>query len=179
MHVTLVTLLVFFLAMAVSPAGSGSAANERRVENGLMISVEYTLKNTEGKVLETNKGKEPLRYVHGQNRMIPGLERELTGMKVGAEKHVTVKPEDAYGEVNPDAVQEIPKEQIPPDGLQVGAVLSARSPQGVIVPITIREIKEKTVVVDLNHPMAGKTLVFDVKIVDIQPAPAESSPGKK
>jgi FKBP-type peptidyl-prolyl cis-trans isomerase 2 len=103
--------------------------------------------------------------------MIPGLEKELTGMKVGGEKHVTVKPEDAYGKVNPNAVQEIPKEKIPPNALKVGAVLAAKSPEGMVVPMTVRQIKEKTVVMDLNHPMAGKTLVFDVKVVDIQPAP--------
>jgi FKBP-type peptidyl-prolyl cis-trans isomerase 2 len=103
--------------------------------------------------------------------MIPGLEKELTGMKVGGEKHVTVKPEDGYGKVNPNAVQEFPKEKIPANALKVGAVLAARSPEGMVVPMTVREIKEKTVVMDLNHPMAGKTLVFDVKVVDIQPAP--------
>jgi FKBP-type peptidyl-prolyl cis-trans isomerase SlyD len=103
--------------------------------------------------------------------MIPGLEKELTGMKVGGEKHVTVKPEDGYGKVNPNAVQEVPKEKIPPNALKVGAVLAARSPEGMVVPMTVRQIKEKTVVMDMNHPMAGKTLVFDVKVVDIQPAP--------
>src|SRR5205823_10799838 len=103
--------------------------------------------------------------------MIPGLEKELTGMKVGAEKHVTVKPEDGYGKINPNAVQEVPKEKIPPNALKVGAVLAAKSPEGMVVPMTVREIKEKTVVMDMNHPMAGKTLVFDIKVVDIQPAP--------
>ena len=192
MHTKPVTLLLLFSLGMFGPGASFAAAetakNERLVKDGLMISLEYTLKNPEGKILETNKGKEPLKYVHGQKMMILGLERELTGMKVGGEKKVTVKPEDAYGNVNPNAVQEIPKEQIPPNGLEVGAVLAARSPDGVVVPITVREIKEKTVVVDMNHPMAGKTLVFDVKIVDIQPAPAQSStpkpatpadPGKK
>jgi FKBP-type peptidyl-prolyl cis-trans isomerase SlyD len=136
-----------------------------------MVSLEYTLKSPDGKIIETSKGKEPLKYIHGQRMMIPGLERELSGMKVGGEKHVTVKPEDAYGKVDPNAVQEFPKDQIPPNGLQVGAVLAARTPEGGVVPMTVREIKEKTVVMDMNHPMAGKTLVFDVKIVDIQPAP--------
>lgn len=169
---TLVALLA--LGMFGQPALSAAAEkakNERVVKDGLMISLEYTLKSPEGKILETSKGREPLKYIHGQKMMIPGLERELTGMKVGGEKHVTVKPEDAYGNVNPAAVQEVPKEKIPPNGLKVGAVLAARSPEGVVVPMTVREIKEKTVVMDMNHPMAGKTLVFDVKVVDIQPPP--------
>ena len=152
-------------------ATTEKAKNDRVVKDGLMVSLEYTLKSPEGKILETSKGREPLKYIHGQKMMIPGLEKELTGMKVGGEKHVTVKPEDAYGNVDPNAVQEVPKEKIPPNGLKVGAVLAARSPQGVVVPMTVREIKEKTVVMDMNHPMAGKTLVFYVKVVDIQPAP--------
>lgn len=174
MHIKLISVLTLVVlgSFALFATAAETAKNERSVKDGLMISLEYTLKDTEGKVLETNKGKEPLKYVHGQKMMIPGLERELTGMKVGGEKHVTVKPEDAYGKVNPNAVQEIPKEQIPPNGLKVGAVLAARSPDGAVLPITVREIKEKTVVVDMNHPMAGRTLVFDVKIVAIEPAPA-------
>lgn len=149
--------------------------NDRTVKDGMMVSLDYTLKSPDGKTIETSKGKEPLKYVHGQKMMIPGLEKELTGMKVGGEKHVTVKPEDAYGKVNPDAVQEVPKEKIPANALQVGAVLAARSPEGAVVPMTVREIKEKTVVMDMNHPMAGKTLVFDIKVVDIQPAPPPPS----
>jgi FKBP-type peptidyl-prolyl cis-trans isomerase SlyD len=151
------------------------AKDDRVVKDGLMVSLDYTLKGTDGKVIETSKGREPLKYIHGQKMMIPGLEKELTGMKVGGEKHVTVKPEDGYGKINPNAVQEIPKEKIPPNGLKVGAVLAAKSPEGMVVPMTVRQIKEKTVVLDMNHPMAGKTLVFDVKVVDIQPAPVPPS----
>ena len=141
------------------------------VKDGLMISLEYTLKSPDGKVLETSKGREPLKYIHGQKMMIPGLEKELTGMRVGGEKNVTVKPEDGYGKINPNAVQEVPKEKIPENALKVGAVLAARSPEGMVVPMTVKQIKDKTVVMDMNHPMAGKTLVFDVKVVDIQAAP--------
>jgi FKBP-type peptidyl-prolyl cis-trans isomerase SlyD len=152
-------------------ATAEKSKDNRVVKDGLMISLEYTLKSPDGKVLETSKGREPLKYVHGQKMMIPGLEKELTGMKVGGEKNVTVKPEDAYGKINPNAVEEVPKEKIPANALKVGAVLAARSPEGMVVPMTVKQIKEKTVLMDMNHPMAGKTLVFDVKVVDIQPAP--------
>ncbi|HEX5022662.1 MAG TPA: peptidylprolyl isomerase [Candidatus Binatia bacterium] len=175
MHIRFVSLfamLVVFLSSGFAySATAEKTKNDRVVKDGMMVSLDYTLKNPEGKTLETSKGREPLRYIHGQKMMIPGLEKELTGMKVGGEKHVTVKPEDGYGKVNPNAVQEFPKEKIPANALKVGAVLAARSPEGMVVPMTVREIKEKTVVMDLNHPMAGKTLVFDVKVVDIQPAP--------
>jgi FKBP-type peptidyl-prolyl cis-trans isomerase 2 len=103
--------------------------------------------------------------------LIPGLEKELTGMKVGGEKHVTVKPEEGYGPVNKEAFQELPKEKIPPEGQKVGAILTGQGPQGQPIKARVHEVKEKTVVVDFNHPMAGKTLVFDVTVVDIQPAP--------
>jgi len=129
-------------------------------------------------LIETSKGREPLKYIHGQKMMIPGLEKELTGMKIGAEKHVTVKPEDGYGKLNPNAVQEVPKEKIPPNALKLGAVLVGTDKNGSPIPMTVREIKEKTVVMDLNHPLAGKTLVFDVKVLDIQPPPAPPTSSK-
>lgn len=178
---------IWLLAIAVfvnfsAPAFSATTEKPKSdsvVKDGMMVSLEYTLKNAEGKVIETSKGKEPLKYIHGKRMMIPGLEKELTGMKVGGEKHVTVKPEDGYGKIDPKAVQEVPKDKIPADALKVGAVLAARSPEGMVIPMTVREIKDKTVVMDLNHPMAGKTLVFDVKIVAIQPAPQTPAPPAK
>jgi FKBP-type peptidyl-prolyl cis-trans isomerase SlyD len=177
-HVILSFVILLSGLTLWSPAylfAAEKAKDDRVVKDGLMVTLDYTLKGTDGKVIETSKGREPLKYIHGQKMMIPGLEKELTGMKVGGEKHVTVKPEDGYGKINPNAVQEIPKEKIPPNGLKVGAVLAAKSPEGMVVPMTVRQLKEKTVVLDMNHPMAGKTLVFDVKVVDIQPAPVPPS----
>jgi FKBP-type peptidyl-prolyl cis-trans isomerase SlyD len=142
------------------------------IKDGLLVSFHYTLKDTSGNVIESSKGKEPLKYIHGQRMIIAGLEKELSGMKVGGEKHVTVKPEEGYGLVNKDAFQELPKEKIPPEGQKVGAILTGQGTQGQPVQARVHEVKEKTVVVDFNHPMAGKTLVFDVTVVDIQPPPA-------
>jgi FKBP-type peptidyl-prolyl cis-trans isomerase SlyD len=176
MRIKILSIYLFSLLAAGAPAfAAEKAKDDRVVKDGLMISLDYTLKSPEGKVIETSKGREPLRYIHGQKMMIPGLEKELTGMKVGGSKNVTVKPEDGYGKINPNAVREIPKEKIPPNALKVGATLAATEPNGMVVPMTVKQIKEKTVVMDMNHPMAGKTLVFDVKIVDIQPAPPPPS----
>lgn len=177
----------FFIIVAiVATLGIGAPAlltaaqpdkGEKTVKDGSVVSLQYTLSGEDGKTIESNKGKEPLKYTHGQRQIVPGLEREIAGMKVGGEKHVKVKPEDGYGPVNPDAFQEVPKEQVPAEGLKVGTVLAARGPQGQVVPVRIHQIKDKTVVVDLNHPMAGKTLVFDVKVLDIQnAAPAAKAP---
>jgi FKBP-type peptidyl-prolyl cis-trans isomerase SlyD len=164
-----------------SPVVIGAAQSdkgEKVVKDGSVVSLQYTLTGEDGKPIESNKGKEPLKYTQGQHQIVPGLEREIAGMKVGSEKHVKVKPEDGYGPVNPNAFQEVPKEQVPAEGLKVGTVLAARGPQGQVIPVRIHQIKDKTVVVDLNHPMAGKTLVFDVKVLNIESAapPAAKAP---
>src|SRR5918995_4057705 len=178
-----VKILALGATMAVLGAGSPAilrsaekAKQENVVKDGSVVSVQYSLSEENGELIESNKGKDPLKYTHGSKQIVPGLEKELTGMKVGGEKRVKVKPEDGYGLVNPKAFQEVAKEQIPANGMKVGATLAAKGPQGQEIPVRIHEIKEKTVVLDLNHPMAGKTLLFDVKILDIQPSAAPSSP---
>jgi FKBP-type peptidyl-prolyl cis-trans isomerase 2 len=95
------------------------------------------------------------------------LEKELAGMKVGGHKKVQVKPEEAYGPVDPKSFQEVPRESLPKEGLEVGTQLMVTTPEGQRFPVRVHEIKEKTVVMDFNHPLAGKTLSFDVKILNI------------
>lgn len=172
-------ILTFVASIAMLQIGMPTFLNaaqsdkgEKVVKDGSVVSLQYTLTGEDGKPIESNKGKEPLRYTQGRHQIVPGLEREIAGMKVGGEKHVKVKPEDGYGPVNPGAFQEVPKDRIPAEALKVGAVLTARGPQGQMIPVRISQIKDKTVVIDLNHPMAGKTLVFDVKVLDVQSAPS-------
>jgi FKBP-type peptidyl-prolyl cis-trans isomerase SlyD len=169
------SLAIVNIASRASLFAAEKAKDDKVVKDGAVVSLQYTLTGEDGKLIESNKGKDPLKYTHGKRQMIPGLEKELAGMKVGGEKHVKVKPEDAYGPVNSKAVQEVAKEKIPPDGLKVGAILHGQGPQGQPFQARVRELKEKTVVIDMNHPMAGKTLVFDVKVLDIQP-PAAPTP---
>lgn len=140
---------------------------KKRIENGSRVSVEYTLSDSNGEVIESNKGKAPLEYTQGQGEIIPGLEKELMGMAVGDEKKINIKPEDAYGPVDPAAFRELPREGIPEEGLKVGAQLVVRTPDGQSFPVRVHEVKEKTVVLDMNHPLAGKTLSFDVKVLSI------------
>jgi FKBP-type peptidyl-prolyl cis-trans isomerase SlyD len=157
--------------LSVSTAVSAqNNKDEKVIKDGSVVSLQYTLSGDDGKTIESNKGKEPLKYTQGQHQIIPGLEKELTGMKVGGEKRIKVKPEDAYGPIDPKAIQEFPKEKIPPEGQKVGAILTARGPQGQAIPVKVKEVKEKTVVLDMNHPMAGKTLVFDIKVLEVEPA---------
>lgn len=143
------------------------------IQDGSNVHLEYTLSDDKGKLLETNKGKDPLTYTHGQQQIIPGLEKALAGMHVGESKRVTVPPEQAYGPVNPNAITEVSKERIPPEALKVGAELVSQTKTGQVMPVRVKEIKEKTVVLDLNHPFAGKTLVFDVKVLNILPSKAK------
>ena len=171
-------ILIFIAGGHVFAATAEKPKDDRVVRDGMLVSLDYTVKTTDGKLVETSKGSRPLQYIHGKKMMIPGLEKELAGMKVGAEKHVTVKPEEGYGKLNPNAVQEVPKEKVPANALKIGAMLVGTDKNGAPMPMTVREIKEKTVVMDLNHPLAGKTLVFDVKVVDIQPAPPTSPASK-
>lgn len=165
-------LSIAFVQMAPAAGGDGAA-----VQNGSSVSIEYTLKDEAGKVLDSNKGKNPLTFTHGQRQIIPGLERELIGLHAGDEKKVVVKPEDAYGPVIPNAQTEVPKDVIPKEGLKVGTALMARSGSGDVRPVVVKEIKENTVVLDLNHPLAGKTLFFDVKVLDVEP-PAPTAPAE-
>jgi len=142
------------------------------VSDGKTISMEYTLTLENKEVLDTNVGGDPLTFTQGSHEIIPGLEAALTGMKAGESKQVTVAPEQAYGEVNPKAIQEVPIDQIPPDARKVGVQLQGKDGQGRMVHPKVAEVKEQVVVLDFNHPLAGKTLYFDVKILDVQAAAA-------
>ncbi len=173
---SLLSLLGVLLLTSNVPAQAGKG--DKVIQNGSEVSLEYTLSDDKGKVIESNKGKEPLKYTQGQGQLIPGLERELMGMKAGGTKNVRVKPEDAYGPVDPKAYREIPRDNVPAEALKVGATLVGRNPQGQSFPVRVHEIKEKTVVMDFNHPLAGKTLSFDVKVLDIKAQEIKSSQTK-
>lgn len=137
------------------------------ITKGSVVRFEYTVSDESGEVLQSNKGKEPVSYTHGKQEIIPGLEKGLAEMSVNEEKSIRVKPEEAYGQVDPKGFKEIPRSELPLNDPQVGTPLTARGPQGEDVLIHIHEVKEETVILDFNHPLAGKTLNFDVKVVDI------------
>jgi FKBP-type peptidyl-prolyl cis-trans isomerase 2 len=136
------------------------------IKAGSRVRIEYTLTDDAGTVLGSNKGQEPFAFTQGAREIVPGLESALTGMHAGDVKHVTVKPEDAYGPVDPAAQIEVNKSRVPP-GVSVGSELTGRAPNGATRPVRVKEIKDDTVVLDLNHPLAGKTLNFDVKILSV------------
>lgn len=145
------------------------ASGLTQIKAGDMVSFEYTLTDDKGKKLDSNRGKEPLIYQHGKGNIIPGLEKQIAGMKLGEEKVIRVTPDQAYGPLNPQAVREVPKESLPKQDPNVGDMFVFQDPQGGRIPVTVKQIKDKTVIVDFNNPFAGKTLIFDIKIVDVTP----------
>jgi FKBP-type peptidyl-prolyl cis-trans isomerase SlyD len=158
-------------ASALSIAHAEEAAIS--VQDNMQIGLEYTL-TVDGVVVDSTEGKGPFHYVHGQQQMIPGLESQLTGMRVGDTKEVTVSPEGGYGPVDPTAFVEVKKTQLPPDVTPtVGMILRGVNPDGQSFRAKITELKGETVMLDLNHPLAGKTLSFKVKITDIAPVKSE------
>ena len=135
------------------------------ITSGKKVSINYTL-TIDGKVVDSNKGKEPLAYTQGSHQIVPGLENGLEGIKVGDKKKITVKPEEGYGPVNPQALIEVDIAQIPKDA-KPGMVLTTRGKQGEPVHATFKEVKKDKAVLDFNHPLAGKTLNFDIEVVSI------------
>ena len=154
---------------AVEPAAPQETKMPVAVEDGATVKLHYKL-TVDGQVVDSSEGREPLRYIHGQRQIVPGLERELTGMQPGESKHVTVPPKDGYGDVDPQAFIQVPKEQLPADvTLQVGLPLRGTSADGRPFRAMISEVGEDRVTLDLNHPLAGKTLEFDVEVAEVTP----------
>src|ERR1041384_2927250 len=138
------------------------------VATGKIVTLEYTLRLDDQAVAESNVGVEALPYTHGSGEIIRGLENGLEGMAVGECKDVTVAPEEGYGAINPEGLFEVIKDRIPAEALRVGGQLSGTGPDGKAVYPRVSEIRDNSVVLDLNHPLAGKTLYFEVKILDIK-----------
>jgi FKBP-type peptidyl-prolyl cis-trans isomerase SlyD len=174
-------VLAILLVITLTPAMSQAADTKQTITEGKNVSLEYTLTLDDKSVIESNVGKQPLTYTHGTQQIVPGLEKALEGLAVGDTKEVTVAPADGYGEKDPNALQEVQKTLLPPDALVVGTRLQGQTPDGHMVYPRVAEIKDDTVVLDFNHPLAGKTLHFEVKIIDIQqdqPQSSEPTPKK-
>ena len=177
LSVVLALVVLTFPAAAQDKPAAPAAAPQLAIEAGSTVDLEYTLKDDIGVVLDSTRGRAPLRYVQGGQQLMPALEKALSGMHAGDEKHLVVTPEDAYGRVNPDAEAEVPKESLPDGALVVGTRLMARAANGETRHVMVKEVKDRTVMLDLNHPLAGKTLVFDLKVIGVEPpAPAASRP---
>jgi FKBP-type peptidyl-prolyl cis-trans isomerase SlyD len=143
------------------------------IQRNKVVTINYTLTDESGSLLESSEGQEPLTYLHGAGNLIPGLEASLEGKSAGASLKVSVPPEEAYGVWDQEKVMDIPRSQFSGvENVEAGMQFSVQSEAGEEV-VTVSKVEGDTVTIDANHPLAGRTLTFDVTIVGIRDATAE------
>lgn len=162
--------LIFLHAPDSRPEeGSETGQQEHTtIAPGRSVAIEYTLTLEDGTQVDSNVGEKPLRYEQGAQQIIPGLENALLGLAAGDQKKVVVAPEEGYGPVDPEAFQEVALSDLPEDGREAGALLVAQDPAGRMRQIRVHEVKGETAVLDYNHPLAGKKLIFEIKVLEVE-----------
>lgn len=144
------------------------------VADGMVVTFDFTLRLNEDEIADTTQGQMPLRFVVGTGQLLPGLEDAMIGMVVGEERQITLKPEDAYGEWDEDALEEVAISELPEGAdLEEGMPLEVTDSEGETYEASVYEVRGDKVILDYNHPLAGETLQFDVKVVDVRPATPE------
>jgi len=157
-------LLVFFIfTLSVVPAAT---AEETVIADGKTARFHYDLRVGET-LVESSRKSDPVEYVHGGGQIVPGLESRLAGLKAGDRRSVPVPSMEAYGASDPSAVLEVPKTQFDSGEIRVGSVVTGPSVKGQIVKATVKSVGEDSVVLDFNHPLAGKDLLFDVEVLEV------------
>ncbi len=136
------------------------------ITKGSTVDVHYVGKLTNGEIFDSSESREPLNFKVGSGQIIPGFEEAIIGKKVGDKVTVNIQPEFGYGDVREDLMIKVPHDKMPGD-VQVGQSLQAVSNDGTPVPVVVKEVNEEYVLIDGNHPLAGKELVFDIDIVSI------------
>ena len=144
------------------------------IASNQIVSIENEVKDGD-KVVDSNVGQAPLVFMFGKGQIIPGLENGIKNMEIGERADVLVKAADAYGDINPDAQQVVPKDQFAGIDLEVGMTLYGQGEDGGTVQVIVKEIEEENVTIDFNHPLAGKDLMFTVAINNIRDASAEEA----
>lgn len=144
-----------------------------QVADDIVVTIDYSL-TVDGEILDSSEEEGPLEYLQGHQNIIPGLERELAGMKIGENKKVTVASKDGYGEINEEAIVEVPRDEFPENmPIEVGIELEVTDKDENIMLATIVEAGKDTVKLDTNHPLAGKALHFEISVVDLRAATEE------
>jgi FKBP-type peptidyl-prolyl cis-trans isomerase SlyD len=147
--------------------------NKDTVQDGLVVSMEYTL-TVDGEVLDSSKDAGPLQFLAGYDNIVPGLEREMAGMKIGESKDVLVSPEDGYGEFDAEAFIEVPRSEFPSDmELEEGLELNLTDEDGQTQLAFVESFNDENVRLDFNHPLAGAELQFNVKVIGLREPTAE------
>lgn len=143
------------------------------IEDKKVVSINYTVKDDDGQVIDTSEGSSPLLYLHGAKNIIPGLESALAGKKTGDGFEVTIQPSEAYGDYKQEMVQVVPRSAFQGvDKIEQGMVFTAQTQSGP-VQLTVTQVQEDDITVDPNHPLAGKVLHFTGSIVDVRDASQE------
>lgn len=137
------------------------------IQNGNVIDVHYTGKLTDGSVFDSSEGRDPLRFQVGSGQIIPGFEQAIMGKNIGEKVTVNIPADDAYGQIREDLIVSVPKTQMPGE-VQVGQPLQAQGDNGQTINVIVKEVNEENVMIDGNHPLAGKELVFDIEVVEIE-----------
>ena len=133
------------------------------------VKIHYTGKLEDGEVFDSSKDREPLQFTLGTNKVIPGFESGVMKMSVGDKKEITIEPEDAYGPVVQEMILQIPVNQFPEDHTpEIGDQYGLKSPEGQDMAVRVIDIGEENIILDANHPLAGKKLIFDIELVEIQ-----------
>jgi FKBP-type peptidyl-prolyl cis-trans isomerase 2 len=139
-----------------------------QAKNGDKVKVHYTGKLTNGEQFDSSTGREPLEFTVGAGQMIKGFDAAIPGMTIGDKKTINIPAEEAYGEKDPNAIIEFPKENVPTDmQLEAGMPLTLSNQQGQPVPVVVVEVKDDVIILDANHFLAGQELVFDIELVEI------------
>ena len=136
------------------------------IQDGSTVNVHYTGRLTDGEVFDSSEGKAPLTFTVGSGQIIPGFESALIGKNVGDKVTVNIQPEEAYGLIREDLLVKVPNEQLP-GPVEVGQTLQAHGDQGAPINVMVKEVNEDHVVIDGNHPFAGKELIFDIEVVEV------------
>ena len=144
------------------------------IEANQIVSIEYEVRDGE-KVVDSNVGGAPLVFMYGKGQIIPGLEAGIVNMAIGEKGDILVKPTDAYGEYNAEATQEVPADQFAGIDLEIGMTLYGQGEDGGTVQVTVKEIGAETIMIDFNHPLAGKELMFSVTLNNVRDASAEEA----
>ena len=136
------------------------------IQNGSTVNVHYTGRLTDGEVFDTSEGKEPLSFTVGTGQIIPGFENAIIGKNVGDKVTVNIPPAEAYGEIREDLYVKVLNDQLP-GPVEVGQTLQAQGDQGDPINVMVKEVNEDHVIIDGNHPFAGKELIFDIEVVEV------------
>lgn len=140
------------------------------VKKGDKVKVDYTGTLQSGAIFDSSKGREPITFEAGSGQVIKGFDQAVIGMEKGQEKTITIKPEEAYGMPDQELIRKIPRSQLPPGPQpKPGMMLLMGTTDGQRMPAKITKVDETEVTIDLNHPLSGKTLIFQIKIVEINP----------